>query len=519
MTKQIRLLTLAGVCGALALGSVARADDWPQWGRTNDRNMVSPEKNPPTDWDVGDPQKPGDGKNIRWEEGLGSQSYGNPVVANGIVWLGTNNEGRRDPKNTKDGGVLMAFRVSDGKFLWQEYLPKLEAGRVNDWPLQGNCTSGYIEGGKLWYTTSRCEVASLEVSPLLSGEQPKQLWRLDMMKTLGVFPHNMTSSAILSHGDLIFVITGNGVDDTHRNIPAPQAPALIAINKTTGKVIWTVNPVGDRILHGQWASPSIATINDQTQIIAPLGDGWVYAYDAQTGKEVWKFDSNAKDSLYLPTSAGGRNELIATPVVYKNRMYIANGQDPEHGEGPGHLWCVDITKKGDLSKELPGEEVAATPQAGQELLAPSAAVRPRKGKPNPNSGVIWEFREQDMNGDGKIKREERMNRTISTVAIYNGLVFAPDFSGFLHCLDAENGKVYWTYDMQSAMWGSPLVVDGKVYLGDEDGDIAIFDAKKDGGEPIAEHNMGASVHSSPVFSNGTLYVMTDNRLFAIGQQK
>ena len=199
-------------------------------------------------------------------------------------------------------------------------------------------------------------------------------------------------------------------------------------------------------------------------------------------------------------------------MIVDNKLYIANGQDPEHGEGPGHLWCIDITKKGDISRELDAgkDEKAA---GNEELLIPAGAAR--KGKPNPNSGVVWDYENFDVNKDGKIKGSERMNRTISTVAVYNGLVFAPDFSGFLHCLDAKTGQHYWTYDMEAAMWGSPLAIDGKVYLCDEDGDVAIFEAKKDAKEPIHEHNVGNSVYGSPVFANDTLYIMAKDRLIAI----
>jgi outer membrane protein assembly factor BamB len=176
------------------------------------------------------------------------------------------------------------------------------------------------------------------------------------------------------------------------------------------------------------------------------------------------------------------------------------------------LWCIDITKKGDISREIDAGKGEQAP-AGGELLRPGGAAR--KGKPNPNSGVVWDFEKHDVNNDGKIRGSERMNRTISTVAVYNGLVFAPDFSGFLHCLDAKTGQHQWTYDMEAAMWGSPLAVDGKVYLADEDGDIAIFNATKDGKEPIAEHNVGNATYGSPVFANDTLYIMAKDRLIAI----
>jgi outer membrane protein assembly factor BamB len=129
--------------------------------------------------------------------------------------------------------------------------------------------------------------------------------------------------------------------------------------------------------------------------------------------------------------------------------------------------------------------------------------------------VVWEYKEFDANKDGRIRGAEKMNRTISTVAVHNGLVFAPDFSGFLHCLDAEKGTHVWTYDMEAAMWGSPLVVGDKVYLCDEDGDVAIFDAKREPPKDPPTHNVGNAIYGSPVFANGTLYIMSKDKIYAI----
>ena len=87
--------------------------DWPMWGGTPDRNMVSNMKGLPTTWDVKTK------KNVKWVAALGSQTYGNPVVAGGMVFVGTNNEGAARSEAAGDRGVLMAFRESDGEFLWQ----------------------------------------------------------------------------------------------------------------------------------------------------------------------------------------------------------------------------------------------------------------------------------------------------------------------------------------------------------------------------------------------------------------
>ena len=94
-------------------------------------------------------------KNVKWVAQLGSQTYGNVVVAGGMVFVGTNNEGVRDPKITGDKGVVMAFRESDGAFLWQMVHDKLAAGRVNDWPYQGVASSPLVEGDRITTFPSR----------------------------------------------------------------------------------------------------------------------------------------------------------------------------------------------------------------------------------------------------------------------------------------------------------------------------------------------------------------------------
>ena len=448
--------------------------DWPMWGGTADRNMVSTMKGIPSSWDVASK------KNVKWVAGLGSQSYGNPVVAGGMVFVGTNNELVRDPKQPGDRGVLMAFKESDGEFLWQHTNEKLAAGRVNDWPFQGVCSSPLVEGDKLYYVSNRCELICLDTQGFRDNENdgpykdekltgPKDadiIWKFDMIEEVGSQPHNMSNSSPVSFGDLIYVSTSNGQDESHVHIPSPKAPAIIAVNKKTGKLVWEDNSVGERILHGQWCSPAVGKIGGVDQVVMGQGDGWVRGYEALTGKKLWEFDSNPKDSVWPKT----RNEVISTPVIYDNKVYIANGQDPEHGEGVGHLYCIDGSKRGDITQ----------------------------------SGMVWHY--------------EKIRRSISSGAIYDGMIFYADFSGFLHCLDVKTGKPFWVHDMFAAIWGSPLVVDGKVYLGDEDGDVAILQATREK-KVIAEINMGSSVYCTPVPANGTLFVANRNQLYAIAETK
>jgi outer membrane protein assembly factor BamB len=465
----ISLVLAAAASAARLAASDPGKGDWPMWGGTPDRNMVSNMKGLPVDWDIKTK------KNVKWVAELGSQSYGNAVVANGVVLVGTNNESPRDPKQAGDRGVLMAFSEATGEFLWQQTHEKLSSGRANDWPYQGVASSPLVENGRVYYVSNRGVLWCLDIKGFSDGNAgpvtdeklngPKDadvIWSFDMMEEVGSYPHNMSNSSPVIWGDLIYVSTSNGQDESHVHIPSPKAPAIIAVNKDTGKLVWEDNSVGDKILHGQWSTPSVGKIGGVDQVVSAQGDGWVRGYETLTGKKLWEFDTNPKDSVWPKT----RNETISTPVVYEDRVYIANGQDPEHGEGVGHLYAIDATKRGDITQ----------------------------------TGRVWHY--------------DKIRRSISTASIADGLLYIADFSGFLHCVDAKTGQAYWTHDIFAAVWGSTLVVDGRVYLGDEDGDVVVLQAGKEK-KVLAEMNMGSAVYATPVPANGALFMNNRNQLFKL----
>ena len=208
----------------LALTSTIRAEDWPQWGGNDPgRNMMSRAKGIPDSFEPGK-MKAGTEevdlattKNVKWVAKLGSQSYGNPTVAAGKVFVGTNNDSPRDPQHKGDRSVLMTFDEKTGNFLWQFVVPKLASGKVNDWESLGLLSSPTVIGDRLYLTTSRCEIVCLDVNGLANGNDgtfkdeaqyvvgpgkpkatvgPKDadiIWRYDMMDELGVFPHNASN--------------------------------------------------------------------------------------------------------------------------------------------------------------------------------------------------------------------------------------------------------------------------------------------------------------------------------------
>lgn len=503
----------AALLGAVVSTAVGgRAEDWPRWGGTNPgRNMYSPEKGLPDKFEPGKFKSGSEEvdlattKNVKWVGKLGSQSYGNVTVSGGKVFIGTNNDSPRDLQHQGDRSVMMVFDERSGAFLWQLVVPKLASGKVNDWENLGILSSPNVEGDRVYIVTSRCEVMCLDVNGLANGNQgfqdeaqyvvgpdkpkakigPKDadiIWKYDMMDELGVFPHNASNCSVIIVGDVVYAGTSNGQDWTHSNVPSPLAPSLIALNKHTGEFLAEDDAeIGPRIFHGQWSSPSAGVANGKQLIFFGGGDGFCYAFDAKPVKgddtsylkKVWWFDCNPPEykvkngkPIRYP-AAEGPSEINATPAFYKNRIYVATGQDPEHGEGVGRLLCIDATKTGDITK----------------------------------TGLIWDYR--------------RIHRTISTVSITpDGLLFIADFSGFVHCLDAETGKVHWVHDMKAHMWGSTLAADGKVYLGDEDGDFVILQASKEK-KILSETSLMTPIYATPVVANGVLYVASNSHLYAI----
>lgn len=514
--------------------------DWPQWGGSPSRNNVSAARPLPVKWDVGKLDRKtgrwlGASPEIRWVAKLGTQCYATPVVSGGRVFCATNNGAAYLPRYpaSVDLGCLLCFDRTDGRFLWQHSVEKHPAGKNVDWPEVGMCASPLVEGDRLWVVTNRGEVVCLDVSG--SGKESKPIWTFDMTRELGVVQRYMANASVTAAGDLLLVSTSNG-RSVENKIPAPKAPSFVALDKRTGKVIWADASPGENILDGQWSSPAFAVLGGVPQAIFAGGDGWLYSFEAaptpdRKAKLLWRFDCNPKESVWEGGGSGERNTIVSTPVVHEGRVYVATGQDPESGEGQADLWCIDPTRRGDTSALL------AVDREGKPL-APRLcrAIDPDAGEkaiPNPNSAAIWHYRgskapgaeraaeyQEAAVGGGGVNAEFQgvFHRALGSPALKDGLLVIGDHAGLVHCLDAKTGRAYWTCDLQSAIWGSPLVADGKIYLGDEDGDVVVFALDKKLAV-LAKNNVGAPVHSTVVAVGTTLYVATAMHLFAIGMEK
>jgi outer membrane protein assembly factor BamB len=430
--------------------------------------------NPPVDWDTRT------GRNIVWSVALGNQTFGRPVVAGNVAYVGTDNAKPMNPAYEEECGVLMAFRATDGEFLWQDIAPRVERG-LREFLLPSTTSAPYVEGNRLYYVTAECQLRCLDTQGFRDGENngpyrdetfkdnaaADLIWELDMCGRLGVFPHEATNSEVLPVGDLLMVSTSNGQNEGHTLVPSPRAPSLIAVDKHSGEVMWRAIGAGEQVLHGQWSSPVAANVNGRMQVLFGGGDGWLRAYDAASGHEVWRFDGNPKDARWLPRPGVlSRSFIIASPVFADGRVFVAMGQSPGHGNGPSFVYAISPNGRGDVTR----------------------------------SGLIWTSRE--------------VGRVAGTPIEKDGLLYVGDVGGTVHCLDAATGAHLWKHETNGAIWGCLLLAGDRLYVGNEEGAMTVLRAGRRK-ELLAEIEMDAPLYSPPALIGDALYLATANRLYLI----
>lgn len=551
--RETRIADVAAVAVFLTAAVLATASwgaDWPQWGRTSTRNMVSPEQNLPDLQAAASADTTlfasGESPCVKWKVRLGTTTWGNPTVAGGRVLVGTSG-----PK--REGGTIKCLDAATGHLLWQlicparkfptperpekyekyspwDYLAATHAQTLG-W---GVCSSTSIEGDRAYALTSRGELVCLDLRGMADGNQgpftdearykgggqkesPLEpidadiLWIVDLWTAVASRPADTFSNAALIHGDLLYISTCNGIErwpgwyGKPAVPPSPNAPNLIAVDKRTGRLVGAdAEPIGRRLLHGQWSPPSLGEVNGKPLVFYGGGDGVCYAFEALSSvpekqvtlRKVWSYDCNLpeyrgigvdnyslgdRDVLRYVTGdreAAARDmaqhrdrdgrllsmsEIVGSPVCHGNRVYVAIGRDPRHGPGRGALHCIDATRCGDITQ----------------------------------SGRIWCY--------------DQIDRTLATPSVVDGLVYIPDLTGRLHCLDADTGRCYWTFDAGQETWGSTLVADGKVYLVTRKSFHVLAAGKEK--RVLSSIRMGAEC--TPIVADGVVYVLLRGALYAL----
>jgi len=460
-------------------------------------------------------------KNVRWVAPLGPAVYGTPVVAEGRVLVGSNGSQSDREQLQGDRAVLSCLDENNGELLWELVVPKMLEMKFADWYNVGMTSVPVVENSKVYLISNRAEVLCLDLAGMNNGNDGAYqdearhsveegaepitltekdadiLWLTDLVDELGVMPHNACNCSILIDGNFLYVCTGNGVDWKHNRVMNPTAPTLIVLDKRTGKILARDNfNLGPDIIHGQWSSPALGVINGQKLVFQGTGSGWLFAVEAlteemvrraiQTGelarlKTVWKFNGHplAQKQEVVPLEHFHDTKsyhVTANPVFADNRLYVVFSQEMFHNIPDGWLLCLDPGKN-------PGKD-------GNSLDIT------RSG------GLLWAY--------------EGISSSASTVAVSEGLLFVADGSGKLHCLNSRTGQLHWHHSLGAPIWGSPLIADGKVYIGTAGRRFFIFEASKEM-RVISQITMPDQVLASATAANGRLYIPVFGMLFAIEQ--
>ena len=535
------------------------------------------EQNLPDSADCGTENDAGDidlrsTKNVKWVAKIGRRTTGSPVVSRGRVFMGTAH-GRdacflcldeqtgnllgtficpKPPREKLENWAISSTPTVEGDRLYF-VSPYGEAMCIDLNVLLDKPGTRQPEGTP---TSAKGNKSAVEQTSLESI-----VWRCDMWDYLKAYYHHTASSSVLVHENYVYVCTGNGRSWVPGRIPySPLSPSLVVFNKMTGQLVARDDEqIGEQLYRGQYASPSLGVVNGKAQILFATGDGICHAFepvdpavhvvpdrstttslrgpivhfidvegkdtrglspseyaqsvdllstlpkpalplefrfskrvpamtpvdiiptatvpDVPILKKIWSFDCIPpayKKAPFYPREGKGDGrghpcDIFGTPVFDNNRVYIAIGGDPNHGgrECKGSVVCIDATKTGDVTEK----------------------------------GKIWSY--------------EALNESVSTVAVADGLAFVADNAHTIHCLDADSGRCYWTHTTRkgATCFSSPLVADGKVYLGktilSASKKLELFDGIK---------NDQNTVYSSHSVANGVVFAVIGDRLWAIANK-
>lgn len=491
-----------GLAGWLPGAAQAGPADQPQFGHAWTRNFASGERGLPDTFD------PKNGTNVRWSVPLGTETHATPVIAGGRIYIGTNNGEPRDPKHQGDRGVLMCLAESDGHLLWQLVVPKRVEDIYFDWPNSGICSPATVEGDRIYIVSNRGEVMCLDALGLANGNdgpfqdegrhmtpapQPALepgpldadiIWLFNLTEGAGIWSHDAAHSSVLIRGDHLYLNSGTGVDNTHRKIRTPDAPSLVVLDKRTGRLLARDDEhIAPYIFHNTWAAPSMAKVNGRELIFFNGGNGVVYAFEplaaappeGQVAKlrKVWQFDCDPtapKENVHRYNQNRGESpsDIFGMPVVIGNQVFVAGGGDIWWGKNEAWLQCIDATGEGDITR----------------------------------TAQRWRY--------------PLVRHVMATPTVADGLVFIGDVGQTIHCVDAATGKAVWTHEASGEIWASACVADGKAYFATRRGQVVILAAAREK-QVLATIDLVTPISGTPVAANGTLYLTTMNRLFALAR--
>jgi outer membrane protein assembly factor BamB len=449
------LLTLAAAAAVASISVTTAARppkpgvDWPQF-RGISAHGVAEGFSLPAEWNIAE------GTNIQWKTDIPGLGHASPVVWGNDVFLATSISGQKDAGLKIGAYGAIAPVQDDTEHEWIVYALDKRNGKVN-W--RQTAFKGVPKIKRHTKATHANSTLATDGERIVAFFGSEGLYTYDMKgrllwkKDLGVLDAGFfmvpdaqweTGSSPVIHDGVVIVQA-----DVQKN------SFLAAFDAQTGKELWRT-PRADV---PTWGTPTIHTVKGQTQVIVN-GFRHAGAYDFKTGKEIWKLTS--KGDIPVPT-----------PVVHDGVVFITNA----HGPG-SPIFALKETATGDIT--LPAEATS-------------------------NDHILWSV--------------PRGGAYMCTPLVYRGLVYIATYNGVIAAYDAKTGERKFQErllpDASSAFTSSPVGNDGKVYIAGEDGDVIVLKAGPVF-ERVATNDMGSPVLATPAVSEGRLLIRTQTQLVSIG---
>ena len=295
--------------------------------------------------------------------------------------------------------------------------------------------------------------------------------------------HNLASPSPVTDGELVYAWFGNG--------------QIVALNMD-GKLAWQRH-LGKEIspFDIEWGHGSSPTIYRDSLILLcdHIPVSYLLAVDKKTGKNKWKVDRGKGTRSYsTPSVVRGPSgdELIV------NASERIDSYDPATGK---HLWYTGE----------PNRFPIPVPSSENGILYASRGYR---------SGPFMAIR---LGGKGDISTTHVQWLVptgapyISSLVLYQGLIYMANDAGVASCFDAKTGEKVWQARTEGIFSASPVAGDGKVYLVSETGEIIVLKAGREF-VVLARNDLGERMVASPAISGGQLFIRTDGYIFCIGKR-
>ncbi|MDQ5846102.1 MAG: PQQ-like beta-propeller repeat protein [Acidobacteriota bacterium] len=239
------------------------------------------------------------------------------------------------------------------------------------------------------------------------------------------------------------------------------AHRFMAFDKRTGETVWISAP-GGRPYDTTYAAPIIVNINGTRLLIQGASDGVVHAIKAHTGEPVWKYEISKR----------GLNTGV---VVHGTTAILTHSEENLDSNEMGMIVAVDATAKGELKPDQ----------------------------------IKW--------------RTYGWQGGFSSPVLDGDRVYQVDNGANIAAFDVTTGKQLWLKNLGTIQKASPVLADGKLYVGTENGKFFILKPSATGAEILDEDQLGTAalpeaIIGSPAISNGRIYVVSDAHIYAIGKK-